>query len=178
MGKENYKIEGTVTRELMVNEIRKAARQFAMLYFHFCKTLYEEFGLEKAKDLVRQTVFDQAVDRSDLLRKKALEQGKTTESEKEMMEVIDLPLLGWIPQWGEDHCPYAEVWRGYFEEYPWFKELAPFYCDVIDTTVIENFSKRLSHRITQNVLISGTSCEREYFESDAVKRGEYTYGNK
>lgn len=94
------------------------------------------------------------------------------------MSVIDLPFTGWIPEWGEDHCPYAEVWRTYFDKYPWFREIAPFYCDVIDTTTIENFSKCLSHRITQNVILEGTCCKREYFESDKVKRGEYTYGKK
>ena len=57
-------------------------------------------------------------------------------------------------------------------------EIAPFYCDVIDTTTIENFSKCLSHRITQNVILEGTCCKREYFESDKVKRGEYTDGKK
>ena len=50
--------------------------------------------------------------------------------------------------------------------------------DVIDTTTIENFSRCLSHRITQNVILEGTCCKREYFESDKVKRGEYTYGKK
>lgn len=49
---------------------------------------------------------------------------------------------------------------------------------MIDTTTIENFSKCLSHRITQNVILEGTCCKREYFESDKVKRGEYTYGKK
>ena len=97
---------------------------------------------------------------------------------EDFMSVIDLPFTGWIPEWGEDHCPYAEVWRTYFDKYPWFREIAPFYCDVIDTTTIENFSKCLSHRITQNVILEGTCCKREYFESDKVKRGEYTYGKK
>lgn len=54
MGKEKFKIEGTVERSQMVDEIRKAARQFAMLYFHFCYTLYKQFGLEKTKEIVRQ----------------------------------------------------------------------------------------------------------------------------
>lgn len=178
MGKEKFKIEGTVERSQMVDEIRKAARQFAMLYFHFCYTLYKQFGLERTKEIVRQTVFELAVDRSDILREKALQQGKKADSVEDFMSVIDLPFCGWIPEWGADHCPYAVVWRSYFEEYPWFRELAPFYCDVIDTTTIENFSKRLSHRITQNVLLEGESCEREYFESDAVKGGEFTYGRK
>lgn len=176
--KADYKIEGTVPRELLVSEVRKAARQFAMQFFHFSKVLYDQFGLEKTKDIVRQTVFELAVDRSDQLREKALAQGLKADSVEDFMSVIDLPFTGWIPEWGEDHCPYAEVWRTYFDKYPWFREIAPFYCDVIDTTTIENFSKCLSHRITQNVILEGTCCKREYFESDKVKRGEYTYGKK
>lgn len=175
---EYEKIEGEVPRAQMVLEVRKAARQFAMLYFHFCKTLYEQFGLEQAKNIIRQTVFELAVDRSDRIREQALKQGLKADSVEDFMSNIDLPFTGWIPEWGENHCPYAQVWRGYVEEYPWFKELAPFYCDVIDTTTIENFSKCLSHRITQNVILEGCACKREYYESEKVKRGEYTYGTK
>lgn len=178
MGKEQYKIEGTVEKEQMVSEIRKAARQFAMQYFHFCKVLYDRYGSETAKDIVRQTVFELGVDRSDQLRDEALRRGLNADGTEDFMSVTDLPFMGWIPEWGEDHCPYAEVWRTYFEEYPWFVEFATFYCDVIDTTTIENFSRRLSHRITGNVMLKGTSCTREYFQSEKVEKGEYTYGRK
>ncbi len=176
MGKEAYEITGTVDRALMVDQIRKAARQFAMQYFYFCKTLYDRYGHDVAKDIVRETVFNLAVDRSNRIREKSLAQGKKADTVADFMSDIDLPFEGWIPEWGEDHCPYAEVWRTYYEKYPWFREFAPFYCDVIDTTTIENYSKCLSHRITQNVLNEGTACLREYFESDSVKKGEYTYG--
>lgn len=178
MGKENFPIEGTVKKSLMVDQIRLAARQFAMLYFHFVKVLYDAYGAETAKDLVRQAVFDQAVDRSDRLRQKAQAEGRETRTIADFHAVIDLPFCGWIPEWGEDHCPYAEIWRGYVETYPWFQEFATFYCDVIDTTTIENFTRHLSHRITQNVIVEGQSCEREYFESEAVREGRFTYEKK
>ena len=178
MGKEKVKIEGTMERSFAVDQIRLAARQFAMLYFHFVKVLYDSFGAEKAKELVRQTVFDQAVDRSDQMRKKAKEWDLPTESLESFRLVSDLPRCGWIPEWGEDHCPYAEVWREYVKEYPWFREFATFYCDVIDTTTVENFTRTLSHRITANVINGGDRCTREYFEKDEVKEGRYTYGKK
>lgn len=178
MGKENFKIEGTVSKEVAVNEVRKAARQFALLYFHFSKVLYERYGLEQAKEIIQQVVFEQAVDRSEQMKEKARELGLPTDTVEDFRHVIDLPFMGWIPEWGEDHCPYGEIWRQYIRKYPWFKEIAPFYCDVIDTTTIENFTGRLSHRITQNVILEGDSCKREYFESDKVKKGEYTYGSK
>lgn len=178
MGKESFKIEGTIEKEAAVNEVRKAARQFALLYFHFSKVLYEQFGLERAKEIIQQVIFEQAVDRSEQMKEKAHLQGLPSDTLEDFHKVIDLPFLGWIPEWGEDHCPYGEVWRQYIVKYPWFKEIAPFYCDVIDTTTIENFTGHLSHRITQNVILQGDSCKREYFESEKVKEGEYTYGRK
>lgn len=162
----------------MVLQVRKAARQFAMLYFHFCKVLYERCGLERTKEIVQKTIFELALDRSGQMREKALAQGLRADSVEDFMSVTDLPLAGWLPELKENHCPYAQVWRGYLEQYPWFKELAPFYCDVIDTTTIENFTGCLSHRITQNVILEGCECRREYFESEKVRQGEYTYGTK
>ena len=52
MSKADYKIEGTVPRELLVSEVRKAARQFAMQFFHFSKVLYDQLGLEKDRKSV------------------------------------------------------------------------------------------------------------------------------
>lgn len=177
MGKEAYAITGTVDRKRMVDQIRKAARQFAMQYFHFCKTLYERYGHDVAKDIIRQTIHELAIDRTDQIRAISLAKGKKADNVTDFMSDNDLPFEGWIPEWGEDHCPYAETWRTYFNEYPWFKEFATFYCDVIDTSTIENYSKCLSHRITQNVLCKGTCCKREYFESEDVKEGRFTYGS-
>ena len=177
--KERYeKLSEPVERRQMVYEIRKVARQFAILYFYFCKTLYDTFGLERTKELVRQTIFELAVDRSDEMRAKARAEGVCFDTVKDFRSVTDLPKCGWIPEWGADHCPYGQVWREYAKEYPWFLELAPYYCDVIDTTTIENFSRHLSHRLVQNVIISGESCEREYFESEKVREGAFTYGSK
>ena len=160
-----------------VKEVRKACRQFAMLYFHFSKVLVEEFGKDKAKPLIQKAIFELAIDRSEQLREKASKQGLEFTMES-FMKVIDLPMIGWVKELGRDHCPYAEVWREYFDEYPWFKEVAPLYCDVIDTTNAENFTRSLSHRITKNVLTGSESCEREYFESEQVIKGVFSYGEK
>lgn len=100
MSKADYKIEGTVPRELLVSEVRKAARQFAMQFFHFSKVLYDQFGLEKTKDIVRQTVFELAVDRSDQLREKALAQGLKADSVEDFMSVNRPSLHRMVPEWG------------------------------------------------------------------------------
>lgn len=157
-------------------EVRKATRHFAMLYFHFVKTLVEEFGEDRARALVQKAVFELACDRTDQLRAKADRLGIAHDDMDSFNDYADLALSGWVPGLGEDHCPYAQVWRTYYGDYPWFRRFAPLYCDVIDTTVAENLTRRVSHRITENVLTGAETCRRVYFESPNVAQGWYTYG--
>ncbi len=169
--------DSTIERSEAIAQVRKACRQFAMLYFHFSKVLVEELGEEKAKVLIQKAIFELALDRSNQLREKAGRQQLSFTMET-FMQISDLPMIGWVKELGRNHCPYAETWVTYFDEYPWFKELAPLYCDVIDTTNAENFTRTLSHKITKNVLTGGETCEREYFASKQVAEGVLTYGKK
>ena len=165
---------------IKLKDLRLACRQFAMLYFHFCKSLKDALGEEAAFPLVRETVFNLSMDRTNQTRKKAIEQGLEPTVEN-FPRVNDLPQNAWSlwkPDLGGVRCPYAEVWLGYFPENPWFKRYASLYCDVIDTTNIENFTKTTSHRITRNLLWGDPCCEREYFESEDVKKGILTYEKK
>lgn len=169
--------EKTITYENAVLEVRKACRQFAMLYFNFCRVLVESLGLDNAKPIIQKAVFNLALDRTDRLRRTAAERGLPLT--KETFDAInDLPRIGWDKALGQNHCPYAEAWRPYFEKYPWFSKLAPLYCDVIDTTNIENFSGELSHRLVKNVLNGDETCERIYFPEERVKAGKLTYGER
>lgn len=167
----------TIEYQEAVKEVRKACRQYAMLYFHFSKVLVEELGEDKAKPLIQKAIFELAVDRSEQLRGKAEKLGLPLTIET-FMEISDLPLIGWVRELGVNHCPYAETWFKYFDEFPWFKEISPLYCDVIDTTNAENFTRGLSHKITENVLLGGTGCQRQYFQSNKVAEGVFTYGEK
>lgn len=167
----------TIEYEDAVEQVRKACRQFAMLYFHFAKILVEEFGEEKAAPLIQKAIFELAIDRSGQLRDKA-EQSNLDFTMETFMKITDLPTIGWVKELGKDHCPYAQTWVKYYDEFPWFRKLAPLYCDVIDTTNAENFTQCLSHKITKNVLTGGETCEREYFPSKPVSEGVLTYGKK
>ena len=161
-------------------EVRRAARHFAMLYFNFCKILVDAHGEEKAFPMVQKAIFNLSLERTDLSRAKALEAGAATDLEQ-FGHFNDLPTIGWSawdPGMGGVRCPYAEQWLSYYQQYPWFKRFASLYCDVIDTTNIENFSGTLSHKITANLLWGDASCEREYFECAAVKAGQLTYGKR
>ncbi|MDR2020648.1 MAG: L-2-amino-thiazoline-4-carboxylic acid hydrolase [Treponema sp.] len=168
------------TKTATVAEVRLACRQFAMLYFYFCKMLVETVGEEQAFPLVQKAVFELSLDRSDGARRRAGALGLAATLEN-FAQVNDLPFAAWKewdPAGGEVRCPYAQQWIGYFNDYPWFKKLASLYCDVIDTTNIENFSRTTSHRITKNILWGDSDCEREYFECDGVKKGNFTYGKR
>ena len=163
-----------------IKDIRLACRQFAMLYFNFCKTLVEAFGEEEALKLVQKAIFELSLDRTDRTREKAIEQGLEP-TLKNFSAVNDLPFIAWKawkPEAGGLRCPYAETWIGYYDAYPWFKRFASRYCDVIDTTNIENFSRTTSHRITKNLLWGDETCEREYFDSEQVRSGTLTYGER
>jgi hypothetical protein len=163
-----------------VADVRAACRQFAMLYFHFCKVLVEALGEEKALPLVQQAIFELSLDRTDGTRSRASAQGLEFNLEN-FGKVNDLPSVAWDewdPASGEVRCPYAQQWLSYYETYPWFKKMASLYCDVIDTTNIENFSRTTSHRLIKNLLWGDTECVREYFESDAVKQGNLSYGKR
>jgi len=160
------------TRE--VDGIRRECRQFAMLYFHLCKTLVEDFGIGTAKEKVQKILYSLSIDRTNKLRAKASKLGLSCTLDS-FNQINDLPANGWVKELGKNHCPYAECWLTYYEQAPWFKEFAPLYCNIIDTTNIENFTRTLTHSLTKNVLTGDETCERIYFESDAVKSGTFTY---
>lgn len=160
-----------------VRGVRLEAGQFAMLYFHFVKTLVETLGEEKAKTVVRKALYELALDRSGRMRREAEKRGLAPTLEN-FDAVSDLPAAGWVKELGRNHCPYAERWVEYYADYPWFKEFAPLYCEVIDTTNIENFSGRLTHRLTKNVLRGDEVCDRVYYESPDVQNGVFTYAPK
>ncbi|MCL2497537.1 MAG: nitroreductase family protein [Symbiobacteriaceae bacterium] len=161
-------------------EVRRAARHFAMLYFNFCHTLVQTYGEDVAFPLVQKAVFNLSLERTDLNRARALAAGASLDLEA-FTTFNDLPTIGWSA-WDESmggmRCPYAEQWVTYYPDHPWFAKFASLYCDVIDTTNIENFSGTLSHRITKNLLWGDTACDREYFLSEEVQQGNFTYGTR
>jgi hypothetical protein len=164
----------TIEYSQAVNEVRKASRQFAMLYFNFCKVLVEELGLEQAQKIIHKSIFGLAIDRTNQLRAKVQALGEEPNLEN-FDKFSDLARIGWVKELGRNHCPYAETWVTYYDKYPWFRQLAPLYCNIIDTTNIDNFTGTLSHKLTQNVLWGDENCEREYFFSEDVKKGNFTY---
>jgi hypothetical protein len=171
---------GTTKDIVELNDLRLACKQFARLYFNLCKTLKDALGEETACTLVQKTIFNLSLDRTDRAREQAAALGLEATLEN-FAAVNDLPAIGWSgwkPEMGGVRCPYAEVWLEYFKENPWFKHFATLYCDVIDTTNMENFTRTTSHKITKNLLWGDSDCDHEYFESDTVKEGNFSYGKR
>jgi len=173
---EDKRINDTIE----LKDLRLTCKQFAMLYFNLCKTLKDDLGEEKAFLLAQKIVFGLSLDRTDRARERAAALGLETNLEN-FSVVNDLPAIGWSawkPEMGGVRCPYAEIWLEYFSDNLWFKRFASLYCDVIDTTNIENFTRTTSHKITKNLLWGDSCCDHEYFESAAVKEGNLSYGKR
>ncbi len=169
--------EQTIDRQEAIEAVRVSSMHFADLYFYFAKELVESLGTEKAKEIVRKVLFDRSIERAERMKKKAEATGKERVPEN-IYCLTDVPFLGWVKELGRDHCPYGAAWVKRYEEYPWFREFAAFYCDVTDTSVAELFTGSYSHKLTKNVVLGDESCERIYFRDEKVAEGEYTYGKK
>jgi hypothetical protein len=167
----------TIDKKEAVEAVREASRHFADLYFYFVKVLVEELGEEKAKTLVQRVLFERSVERAKKMEKKA-ELFNKEKIPENIYYLTDVPFLGWVKELGVNHCPYGAAWLTRYDEHPWFKEFAAFYCDVTDTSVAELFTGCYSHKLTKNVVLGEESCERIYYKDDKVSAGEYTYGKK
>lgn len=154
--------EETISKATAVAEVRKACFHFADLYFHFSKTLIDELGLKKGKELIERSVRSRAVDRGTKLRATAEALGIAPTNDN-FYSVTDIPFLGWDTSLGREHCPYAAAWLARYDEEPWFPEIAAFYCDVNDPLVSEVFTGDTTHTITKNVLRGDDICDRVYF---------------
>ncbi|SHJ62728.1 L-2-amino-thiazoline-4-carboxylic acid hydrolase [Anaerocolumna jejuensis DSM 15929] len=166
-----------IERKEAVEAVRVASRHFADLYFYFVKALVEDLGEEKAKEIVQKVLFERSIERAKRMEDKAekLEKEKVPEN---IFCLTDVPFLGWVKELGVNHCPYGEAWLSRYQEHPWFREFAAFYCDVTDTSVAELFTRSYSHKLTKNVVLGDESCERIYYKDEKVASGEYTYGKK
>lgn len=169
------KNKDTVDRAFAVSEVRNMAYQFSDLYFTFVSELRERLGEDEAMKIATHVIFRRAAERANAMVRRAQEEGVARVPEN-INKMTDVPFLGWDESFERDTCPYGAAWNRRIAENPWFRRFACLYCDVTDTTIAEIFTGCYSHRLYHNVLLGDRTCEREYFLSDAVKSGKYTYG--
>ena len=163
-----------IPKEFAVSQVREMAYQFADMYFTFVSELVKRYGDEEAIKTVTEVLFQRAKERATDMIQKANEEGIERIPDN-IGAVSDVAYLGWVPQLGCDHCPYAAAWKKRIIDNPWFEKYAVLYCDVTDTTVAEVFTGKYSHRITKNAVLGDESCERIYYICSDTENGKYTY---
>jgi len=112
------------TREEASEEVRKLGRMFGLMFYHFTNLLVDEFGEERATQLVKETVKRFGLDRARRVREKVMAMGLEPTLEN-YGRAADLPEIGWGGPTRESYCPFAEVW---FEKDA--VDLCKLYCDV------------------------------------------------
>lgn len=167
--------EEQISRKFAVDEVRNMAFQFSDLYFTFVSELRERLGEEAAVEIATRVVFRRAAERAFDMIRRAEAEGKARVPDN-IITLTDVPFLGWDASFGRDMCPYGAAWNRRIAENPWFRRFACLYCDVTDTTIAEIFTGCYSHKLYRNVVLGDETCEREYYLSEDVKNGKYTYG--
>lgn len=170
----SMKDDEIILKQTAISQVRDMAFSFGELYFAFVSEMYYELGDEKTMEIVSSLLFKRAKERAVIMIRKAEELNMERIPEN-INKLSDVPRLGWDETLGCDHCPYGLIWRNRIKHAPWFEKYASQYCEITDTTIAEVFTGCYSHKITKNVVWGNDSCEREYFVSDSVKNGIYTY---
>jgi len=112
------------TREEAAEQVRKLGRLFGLMFYHFADLLVDEFGEERARELVKEAVKRFGLDRAAQVREKVVAAGLKPTLEN-YGRGADLPEIGWGGPTRESQCPFAEVW---FEKGA--VDLCKLYCDV------------------------------------------------
>lgn len=112
------------TREEAEEQVRKLGRLFGLMFYHFADLLVDEFGEERARELLKEAVKRFGLDRARQVRERVEAMGFEPTLEN-YRKAADLPEIGWGGPTRESHCPFAEVW---FEKDA--VDLCKLYCDV------------------------------------------------
>lgn len=164
----------TVSKEQAVGEVRNMAFQFADLYYAFVKVLREKYGDEEAFELAQRALYLRASERAQKMIVRAEREGVSRTPEN-INKMSDVSYLGWDPSFGIETCPYGAAWNKRIKDDKGFRKFASLYCDVTDTTIAEIFTGSYSHKLHSNVVLGDDSCERTYFPSEKVEKGEITF---
>ena len=145
------------TREEAEEEVRKMARLFGLMFYHFTNLLVEEFGEEKGIELVREAVKRFGLERGSKVREEVLKRGLKLTLEN-FRKFSDLPSIGWGGKTRETFCPFAEVWISKGAE-----KLCKIYCDV-DIWKIVGYNPNIKVKRVKWVLEGDDYCEYEMKE--------------
>ncbi len=124
-------------KEEITIETRRLAKQLAMVYYHFAKSIVEEMGETKGTIFVKKVLKNIAVERGQAMRAEAKRMNLPFTQET-MWKVNDLPKYTFPAKGheGEVCCPYADFWK---DKGALGKKLGLLWCNIIDPWKVRAF---------------------------------------
>lgn len=145
--------EETISTKECDRQVKVMGIMFGQLYYHFAKTLVDEFGEEEGKRLILKAVRSYGHERGQKIREEVLQRGLPLTVEN-FSKFSDLPTLGWEGE-GEEitFCPYAQPWieKG-------VEDLGILYCEV-DMAKYEAYNSEIKVERLKSVLKGQECCE-------------------
>jgi len=124
-------------KEDVTTETRKMAKQLAMVYYHFAKSIVEEMGEIEGTKFVKKVLKKVAIERGEAMRSEAARLHLPFNQES-LLKVNDLPKYT-FPANGHSggfYCPYADFWKGKGEL---GQKLGLLWCNIIDPWKVRAF---------------------------------------
>jgi len=153
----------TILTTECVKNIKQMSFHFANLYYHYTKTINEELGSVKGRQLITEAMKKLAVERAQNLKKKTDELGLKHTLEN-FMKVTDIPFMAW----GGDsvYCPYCETWN---KKGVLGRELGLLYYQATYPALLESYNSELKHmKFAKHVLLGDDHCERTQVQSKSA----------
>ena len=140
-----------ISEQDCVQQVRKMGNQVGLLFYHFAKTLIDELGDAKGKELIQKAVESYGTERGKSIRERVTKAGLELTMEN-FSKFNDLPKSGWeYSDEGTIYCCYAEVWmdRG-------VEDIGRLYCEV-DFALLKAYNPKM--RLTRvGSLLDGDPC--------------------
>ncbi|MBI2303996.1 MAG: L-2-amino-thiazoline-4-carboxylic acid hydrolase [Chloroflexi bacterium] len=146
------------SKEQCALEVRKMARLFALMYYHFATTIVEEMGEERGKEVVSKVVARFGAHRGEEIKKRV-----GTDNLANLIGATDLPETGWESRHirmsgGESglrvtYCPLADTWKAMGAD-----ALGQLYC-AVDEARFKAYNLEGSFVHAKNVLQGDDCCE-------------------
>jgi predicted ArsR family transcriptional regulator len=146
-------MEETISIPDCTKMVRRMGNMFGLLYYHFAKTLVDELGEEKGKELITKAVHNYGEERGRAIREEVLSQGLKLSVEN-FYKFSDLPEFGWeSDEEGVTYCCYAQPWLERNEG-----ELGKLYCEV-DIAKIKAYNPKIKVKRLSSILEGKHCCK-------------------
>jgi nitroreductase len=151
--------EERMPKQEALDQIQAALRRAALLYHSFSKTLIDEFGTEKGKDLIRKAIDRYGARVGKEAREKAQKKSLSLTPEN---FTSDLPDIAWEVESlvvdGEErarvhHCPLAAEWLEWSDP-----QIARLYC-YVDQAKMKAYNPDYEYVHIKNILDGDPYCE-------------------